>query len=397
MKPVAGVPVWRVVVKSSDKAGPRASVVLAGALGVPVGATRAVLKGGGFVVPLNQARDEAFRLAEELRAAGVMADPQEVQNPTVMPCSIHPRLANDGRCGRCDVWICVLDRAEAGGKLLCPDCWSAARRKRRFMVLRVGVLLSVLAGVSSWALATRTDRAERRDWNRTLKVAFVVVASSDVDAEDVEAIEGAARAMEGLMEAEFERYGGELVPFDIEVLPTHPPQVLRPQLLADDLFSRGMFAFEMWQFMNAIHGNLGREPGEFDARIYLIATPPRGDLPRIFEGIAAQGGDYGMVEIELGSDTVILAVITATHEMLHTIGATDKYDLSTGEANFPSGYVDPENRYPQNFMEIMAHDIPIAPGRSRLPSAVRDVQVGEQTAREIGWLEEVRINASQTR
>lgn len=386
MKAADGAPVWRVVVKRPDKAGPRGGVVLAGALGVAVSETRVVMRTDGFVVPLNLARDEAFGMAEAFRGAGMMADAQEVVHPTVITCSIHPRLCNDGRCGVCDRWICVLDRAAAGGKLLCPDCLAVARRRRRFMVFRVAILLVVLGGVAAWAMNKQADRAERRAWNRTLRVGFVVVASSDVDSRALEGVEVQAEAMERLLTDEFDGYGGALAPFEFEVLTTSPPTRARPVLEADDVWSRGMFAFRMWQYTGEIHEALGRAASEFDSRIYLIATAPRGDQPRIFEGIAAQGGDYGMVEIELGADTVNVAVITATHEMLHTIGATDKYDWATGEANFPSGYVDPDNRYPQIFMEIMAHDIPIAPGRGRLPAAVKDVRVGEMTAREIGWL-----------
>ena len=44
------------------------------------------------------------------------------------------------------------------------------------------------------------------------------------------------------------------------------------------------------------------------------------------------------------------------HEILHTLGASDKYDLATLAPLYPGGYAEPERDplYPQSFAEIMA-------------------------------------------
>jgi len=62
-----------------------------------------------------------------------------------------------------------------------------------------------------------------------------------------------------------------------------------------------------------------------------------------------------------------------THELLHTFGATDKYDLSTGLPLYPEGFAEPQliPRYPQQLAEIMAGRMPLAATEARLPTALR--------------------------
>jgi hypothetical protein len=80
--------------------------------------------------------------------------------------------------------------------------------------------------------------------------------------------------------------------------------------------------------------------------------------------------------------------VIITHEILHTLGATDKYDLNTGLPLFPEGYVevDRDPRFPQEFAEIMAGKIPLSTTQAAIPRGLHQVVIGEQTAREIHWL-----------
>lgn len=54
------------------------------------------------------------------------------------------------------------------------------------------------------------------------------------------------------------------------------------------------------------------------------------------------------------NDTVML------HELLHTLGAMDKYDMRTNEPLYPDGYaeLDLQPRLPQHKAEVMAGRIP---------------------------------------
>ena len=78
--------------------------------------------------------------------------------------------------------------------------------------------------------------------------------------------------------------------------------------------------------------------------------------------------------------------IVIAHELLHTLGATDKYD-SVGMPIFPEGFGDSEqtNRYPQQYAEIMAGRVAIAPGRAEMPDGLEACVIGYRTANEINW------------
>jgi hypothetical protein len=79
--------------------------------------------------------------------------------------------------------------------------------------------------------------------------------------------------------------------------------------------------------------------------------------------------------------------VVITHELLHTLGATDKYDPYTGAPLFPIGFGDPERKplYPQDDAEIMAGRRAISPTDAQMPASLRDVVVGPATALEIRW------------
>jgi len=75
------------------------------------------------------------------------------------------------------------------------------------------------------------------------------------------------------------------------------------------------------------------------------------------------------------------------HELLHTLGATDKYDLSTNQPHFPEGYAEPNRKptYPQRKAEIMGGRIPLSPTKAKTPSDLTKTVIGPMTAKEIGW------------
>lgn len=80
--------------------------------------------------------------------------------------------------------------------------------------------------------------------------------------------------------------------------------------------------------------------------------------------------------------------VVIAHEILHTVGATDKYDLMTNQPIFPDGYAEPElDPYlPQTLGEIMAARIPKTKTKSKMPLSLSYTIVGENTAKEIQWV-----------
>jgi len=84
-----------------------------------------------------------------------------------------------------------------------------------------------------------------------------------------------------------------------------------------------------------------------------------------------------------GSNRMIVA-----HELLHTLGATDKYDPVTGQPLFPDGFADPDREplYPQTQAELMGGRIPLNGTEAVIPGSLGELTIGPATAAEIGWL-----------
>ena len=82
------------------------------------------------------------------------------------------------------------------------------------------------------------------------------------------------------------------------------------------------------------------------------------------------------------------AVVTA-HELLHTVGASDKYDPGTNQPLYPLGYAEPERKplHPQRKAELMAGRIALSPTEAEMPTSLDQVLIGPGTAAEIGWID----------
>lgn len=103
--------------------------------------------------------------------------------------------------------------------------------------------------------------------------------------------------------------------------------------------------------------------------------------------VGMRKGRYGLVKAYARESMNSSNLIVFTHEMLHVLGATDKYILSNGEPIFPQGYAEPDKRplFPQKRAEIMGGRIPISSFSSVMPASLGECKIGEQTAEEIGF------------
>jgi hypothetical protein len=83
-----------------------------------------------------------------------------------------------------------------------------------------------------------------------------------------------------------------------------------------------------------------------------------------------------------GTNSIVLA-----HELLHTLGASDKYELGSGAPLFPSGFAEPDRQplYPQEKAEIMAGRRALSAQDADMPATLNAVVVGPATAAEIRW------------
>jgi len=79
--------------------------------------------------------------------------------------------------------------------------------------------------------------------------------------------------------------------------------------------------------------------------------------------------------------------IVIAHELMHTVGASDKYDLTSSQPYYPIGYAEPNKQplYPQRHAELMGGRIPLSPNSSEMPRSFYNITIGPITATEINW------------
>ena len=80
--------------------------------------------------------------------------------------------------------------------------------------------------------------------------------------------------------------------------------------------------------------------------------------------------------------------IVIAHEILHTVGASDKYDTNKLPV-FPEGYAEPNNfpLFPQSLAEIMAAKIALSSSHAEMAASLDLCVIGEKTATEINWVQ----------
>ena len=127
-----------------------------------------------------------------------------------------------------------------------------------------------------------------------------------------------------------------------------------------------------------------------DIQMFVVYHDPR-KYNRLDHSIGLEKGLLGVVNAFAdkrlnGQNNVVI-----THELLHTVGATDKYDPVTNRPVYPVGYADPDQQplFPQSRAEIMGGRIPLSETRADIPRNLHETVIGDMTAVEIRWLEEL--------
>lgn len=132
-------------------------------------------------------------------------------------------------------------------------------------------------------------------------------------------------------------------------------------------------------------------------------TPDQGSLTRVRMFVLYhEGGDGEPLAHSLGMQKGLMGLVHAfgdktqtsqnniviAHELLHTVGAIDKYD-PYGSPQHPFGYANANRQplYPQRSAEIMAGRIPTSAHESYMAESLRSVILNRYTAAEINWLE----------
>jgi hypothetical protein len=256
----------------------------------------------------------------------------------------------------------------------------SAFRKFRILVLLI-ILFLVAAGTYLTQLRTT-------DWDRPLTVAIYPI-NGDGSAVSRDYINELSldtfQNIETFFVDEAEHYG---------LLLKHPVELVMGPVLTEippePPKDRNILGVMWWSLKIRFWSRgVGSDYGPpADIRIFVLYNDP--DInSSLAHSLGLQKGLLGVVHAysswhQAGNNNMVIA-----HELLHTLGATDKYDLQTNQPIFPIGYAEPDKDpvLPQEFAEIMAGRVPLLKGNAEQPANLGSVLVGEYTAREIRWID----------
>lgn len=253
-----------------------------------------------------------------------------------------------------------------------------------FRYLRIAILLTILVVVAGnqWLTGNRLASWERPLWVSV----YPVLADSDADirryAENLKA--GSFQDIATFFKQQNSHHGHQLeTPVYIQV--ARPITTLPPVLPVEDTgLSIALWSLKMrwWSWRNG--GQDGLAPDH--ARIFVLYQKGKPDS-LLERSVGIKNGSYGVVNALATNQMTARNNIVIAHELLHILGASDKYDLHTGQPIAPDGLANPGQSplYPQNRAEIMGGRVAISASQWRYPASLKNCVIGTKTAAEIGW------------
>lgn len=251
--------------------------------------------------------------------------------------------------------------------------------------LRIFIMLVILAAVGG---QTWLDKVRSTDWDAPLWVAIYPINADgrsqttkyiqQLEDRDFADIEAYFRKQAADYDLPLQRPFVVRLANPIDDLPPVPPDNDQPLKV---MWWSLKLRFWAWQAVE--------DPSDppADIRMFVLYHDPSVN-DRLAHSLGLQKGLIGVVNAyadrgHAGKNNMVIA-----HEMLHTVGATDKYDLSNNLPIYPEGFAEPDRdpRYPQQLAELMAGRIPISPRAADVPDSLRRTLIGQLTAREINWL-----------
>ncbi|MBF7683731.1 hypothetical protein I2F27_10430 [Acinetobacter sp. B5B] len=246
--------------------------------------------------------------------------------------------------------------------------------------IRIAILLAILlvVAVNAW-------RDQNQNWNRP-----VVVLLHPVNADGTAETQAYIQQLQG---AEFGRIShylkqsaqqyGQNTHFIVllgRTLVVSPPEVPTQGGMLQTVLWSLKFRYYAWQQKTS------SDPTA-TVVLYLNYYSPK-TRQRLLHSTALERGRIGSVNLFSDAQQSAQNDVVITHELLHAFGATDKYDLMTGQPIYPSGYAHPElqPRLPQHMAELMAGYIPVTSQQSKMPNDLEQTMIGQMSAKEIGWL-----------
>ncbi|QER40634.1 hypothetical protein F2A31_13370 [Acinetobacter suaedae] len=245
--------------------------------------------------------------------------------------------------------------------------------------IRIACLLMVLLIV-----AVNAYRDQNQDWNQPIMLLHPINADGMVTTQQyIEQLQLRDFAeIKDYLEKNSQFYRGQSSYFMLQIgrqLSQKPPQMpTQPSLLNNILWSL-KFRFYAWKQHQSVDGSPA-------LTLYLNFHDPK-QHNELKHSTALERGRIGSVNLFASDQQAAQNNVVIVHELLHGFGATDKYNLATGEPLFPIGYAQPEQQplYPQTQAEIMGGRIPLSEHKSKMPNGLEQTIMSALTAQEIGW------------
>lgn len=253
-----------------------------------------------------------------------------------------------------------------------------------FRYLRIAILLTILVVVAGnqWLTGNRLASWEKPLW----VTIYPVLLEPDPDIRRYAESLGADsfRDINGFFKRQGARYGRQLEkPVVIQM--ARPLTVLPPALPTESSgLNVALWSLKMrwWSWR---HGSQDDLVGE-DIRMYILYQKRNSEGP-LERSVGIKNASYGLVNAVATREMAARNRIIIAHELLHILGATDKYDLHTGQPMAPDGLANPGQSplYPQESAEIMGGRIAVSAYKWRYPASLASCLIGASTASEIGW------------
>jgi hypothetical protein len=253
-----------------------------------------------------------------------------------------------------------------------------------FKLMRVVALLSIL-----FVLVAGTWMTERRmaSWQRPVWVTIYPIAADD-NAETLKYVErlnvGSFEAVNEFVKREALPYGVSVTPpfyFQLAKVSTQPPPII------PDQFSPAQIAWwslkmRWWAWRKGHEDDLV-EP---DVQMFLLFHGAA-ETTEVEISVGIRKGRFGVVNAFAMDSMSSRNLVVFAHELMHVLGASDKYVQSSGEPEYPFGFANPNLRplFPQKYAEIMGGRIPLTSGNSKMPESLELCKIGRRTAEEIGF------------
>jgi hypothetical protein len=264
--------------------------------------------------------------------------------------------------------------------------WHLPQRETHAVLkrLRIAALLYVLLFVAAAQFFTTQHT---KDWDAPLWVdVYAVVGDHDAATrryvDDLDPAE--LKGVEAFFAREAHRYGVALeTPFRLRIVGEHAEPL--PQLPA----GAGALEVLSWSLrMRWLATRLAwQHPGPSgDIVLFAVFHEPAAGVT-LDRSTALEKGLIAVANVFAAREARRTNEVVVAHELLHTLGATDKYSPHSNTPVFPQGYADPEARplLPQTKAELMAGRIPRDEVVADIPAGLREVVIGPATALEIGW------------